>query len=248
MIRIKYIEEISPAKLAKEVKKHYDYEGDKFSARPFNRFRPVDSIWWCIPSKDWPAYKYGKFVIFKENDLMYLGFNVEKGLGQVYKFDHPNKHITDKSWLWEEFLSDIEASILDERLNEINQNLDNLFLEISFVPENSIKKSGDFDRLPNKIVYRYKSGDLIPKEKTTEMEYHKLNVLRNIDNLLDLVDYLKDNLKKDLNYFWIDFNIKVPFKIISEIEKEETLDIYQLDNLFLSYFDRWLRCGKENKF
>ena len=68
VIRIKYIEEISPAKLAKEIKKHYDYEGDKFSARPFNRFRPVDSIWLCIPSKDWLSYKYGKFVMFKEND------------------------------------------------------------------------------------------------------------------------------------------------------------------------------------
>jgi len=243
VFKIRKIDFYSPAKLAKEVKKYYDAEGDKFSARPFNRFRPVDSIWWCIPSKDWPAYKYGKFLFFKKNDLVYLGFNVEKGLGQVYKFDHPNKHITDKSWLWEEFLSDIEKSILDEILNEINQNLDDLFLEISFVPENSIKKSGDFEKLPNKMIYKYKNGDLIPIEKNTEMEYQKLNVLRDIDNLYDLVDYLKDDLKEELNYFWIDFNIKVPFKTISEIENEEKLDIYQLDNLFLSYFERWLKCG-----
>jgi len=28
--------------------------------RPFNRFDPDVSLWWLVPSTEWPAFKYGK--------------------------------------------------------------------------------------------------------------------------------------------------------------------------------------------
>jgi hypothetical protein len=35
-------------------------EGRRYSPRPWNRFEPVNTDWWIVPSTDWPAYRYGK--------------------------------------------------------------------------------------------------------------------------------------------------------------------------------------------
>jgi len=42
--------------------KNRGYEG--FTARPWNYFKPDTTIWWLVPSTDWPSYKHGKIILY----------------------------------------------------------------------------------------------------------------------------------------------------------------------------------------
>ncbi len=53
----------------------------KFTMRPWNQYRPENTIWWLVPTTQWPAYAFGKAVIFREPDnRLFYGLVVEKGL------------------------------------------------------------------------------------------------------------------------------------------------------------------------
>lgn len=34
---------------------------DEMTPRPFNRYEPGQTIWWLVPTKEWPAFKFGKY-------------------------------------------------------------------------------------------------------------------------------------------------------------------------------------------
>jgi hypothetical protein len=47
-----------------------------FIARPYNRFESYSSLWWLVPSNEWPAFKFGKLFF----DLSNLGTNKDASL------------------------------------------------------------------------------------------------------------------------------------------------------------------------
>ena len=70
------------------------------TSRPWNMHSPADTLWWLLKSTDWPAYEHGKLVFsFAKDDarrrllgmndsvlgldMIFAGFNVEKGYGSV---------------------------------------------------------------------------------------------------------------------------------------------------------------------
>lgn len=57
--------------------------GEGLTARPFNRFEPADSIWWLVPSAEWPAFQYNKIFVnpAKGADKYEVGLYLEKGHG-----------------------------------------------------------------------------------------------------------------------------------------------------------------------
>jgi hypothetical protein len=82
----------------------------------------MDTLWWLVPSTDWPAYRHGKFVfsLAKDSprkalaglnnslikaDKIFAGLNVEKGYGHVATevdatLKRKTTQIIDNDWLW----------------------------------------------------------------------------------------------------------------------------------------------------
>ena len=65
-------------KFTAELQKHL---GEGLTARPFNRFEPVDSIWWLVPSAEWPAFQYSKIFVnpLSATNKYEVGLYLEKG-------------------------------------------------------------------------------------------------------------------------------------------------------------------------
>lgn len=76
-------EAATPRELCDDVKDVCAGEFNTLTARPWNRFEPDASLWWLVPSTDWPAYRYGKlyFDWLDKNDfsVMSCGLHVERG-------------------------------------------------------------------------------------------------------------------------------------------------------------------------
>jgi hypothetical protein len=88
--------------------------GERYSPRPYNRFSPDDTVWWLVPSTDWPAFRYAKlFFDSRPEDVpggakgIYCGVNVEKGLSLKVKDFYPNELIQSFQWAWERFTTRI---------------------------------------------------------------------------------------------------------------------------------------------
>lgn len=76
----------------------------ELTARPWNRFEPLNTEWWLIPSTEWPAYRHGKFFFKtrnKDRDL-YCGLFVEKGLDPSIAVAFPTgkRLVMDNTWTW----------------------------------------------------------------------------------------------------------------------------------------------------
>jgi hypothetical protein len=80
----------------------------KLTPRPWNMYQAEDTLWWLVPSGDWPAYQHGKlaFSLAKddgrkallgindsvlETETIFAGLNVEKGYSEAAVFVNPAK-------------------------------------------------------------------------------------------------------------------------------------------------------------
>src|SRR5208282_1908678 len=98
-----------------------DIASVKLTPRPYNRFAPDETIWWLVPSGEWPAFKFGKLFFEPRADRMpggspesiYFGFYVEKGLSPVVGNIYPRSWIMDEEWFWDEFLGQLESGLPD---------------------------------------------------------------------------------------------------------------------------------------
>ena len=85
----------------------------KLTARPFDIFRPDETVWWLIPSTDWPAFKFGKLFFDPKlptgtvnPDSVFSGFYIEKGLGSALSAidGYDPSWIMGHDWLWRTFV------------------------------------------------------------------------------------------------------------------------------------------------
>lgn len=97
----------------------------RLAARPFNRFEPENTIWWLVPSTEWPAFKYGKYFVnqAKNSTQFEVGFYLEKGHGseilQVYGDSKGNRaQILDETWEWQRLI-DHDLQQLQEKFEAV---------------------------------------------------------------------------------------------------------------------------------
>jgi len=216
------------------------------TARPWNRFDPDNTIWWLVPSKDWPAYKYGKLFFdsrknnftLKKNEV-YCGFYIEKGLG-VKDFYH-NSLIIDKEWLWGEFIKSLPQVVLPDKSI--------LTIKASYMPDRII--SSDPQELQEQkerlavglISFTVKEGSslsLLKEEiKSTDPEisnyFHKIAESKNIKDLIDLLLEIPNN-----DWIWVDLYTGHFF---SENDKISIKEIWEK---YLSLWKPWLRKATKN--
>jgi hypothetical protein len=98
--------------------------GKRLVARPWNRYVPENSTWYLIPSSDWPAYRYGKFLLTPWAEL-FCGFYVEKGLGKITESAYPEyrKHgfTMDATWYWNHFAQEYVSPAFQTAANQVSQ-------------------------------------------------------------------------------------------------------------------------------
>ena len=91
----------------------------KLTPRPYNRFTPDDTIWWLVPSSEWPAYRFGKLffeprverILGRSSGSIYFGFYVEKGLSPVVGQIYPPTWVMHADWFWTEFLDRLHSGL-----------------------------------------------------------------------------------------------------------------------------------------
>src|SRR2546426_6795515 len=107
---------MTPRALAYEIKRLTP----GLSARPWDRHRPDDSLWWLVPSAVWPAYWHGKLIFDRRRARageLFAGLNVEKGFGDVAAAVFPavrrKKQLLAHDWVWHRLIRPAGARALD---------------------------------------------------------------------------------------------------------------------------------------
>lgn len=131
--------------------------------RPFNRFDVEKSMWWIVPSKVFPAYRFGKYMIDESEDGTFsVGIHIEKGL--EHAVDYKKNLILDDEWVWHEFIQAVGNGKVEEILLSISDRMKDA-VEISILV--CIPKAEE------KLSYSLENGRFI-NQATKEVEDIKL--------------------------------------------------------------------------
>jgi hypothetical protein len=82
------------------------------TVRPYNRFEPLSTLWWLVPSIEWPAFRFGKLFfealnsVADNRDSLYCGFSIEKGLSGAATAFYPSNLLIDSRWTWQRLVGD----------------------------------------------------------------------------------------------------------------------------------------------
>lgn len=208
------------------------YEG--FTARPWNYFKAETTLWWLVPSTEWPSYKYGKLVLYRTKEGYRFGFHIEKGIselaGQMRSSEDARKLCVKPDWAWNDFLSDLSSGIFEGKLKEISESA-KLPLRISLQASNVI---GEYDPYSEKIeglesdhtmAFEYENG--VFKILQDELK----GVMRKFGNVDKLTDLMSVFQEKDMEWLWIDMFVT------AEVEITNKTYISELALTFVKYYN-----------
>jgi hypothetical protein len=140
------------------------------TARPWNLHAAADTLWWLVPSTEWPAYRYGKFAFSLAKDAprkellgiddsllavdtVFAGFNFEKGYGTVatnvnLALRRKPAQILDSKWLWLELTDGPGAAQFSRTLASAASNAEvYLYVVSSYVHDRDSDVHADHDAL-----------------------------------------------------------------------------------------------------
>jgi hypothetical protein len=214
----------------------------KFTARPYNRYAPENSLWWLIPEADWPAYKYGKVTISEERSgELFCGINIEKAIGYeaaaCYQSKRAQKLIMDSEWCWYDFLKDLEGGGIARAMDIIQGNTNGLILHFS-LSGHIIDDPALFDPYSesgygDQIIWDYDNGNLTTITQPKNFFYP----LKNIEKMSDLAEALiKIN---ELSWLWIDFYAGVIIENHATPESDKIKHYYNGYKLWQEIIEPW---------
>jgi len=176
--------------------------------QPWNRFERENTRWWLVPSSDWPAYHHGK-VSFdptdKEANVLYCGFDVEKGFAPIVSEAYPStrqrKLLLRDSWTWHSFMTDLVGGEVDEVVEEVaHRTGQSLILEFRAAYASA---PDDFDpqaRLGTKIVFEISGTELAAVgSEGEEWRFQPVGSCTKLAHLSDCIHSISD-----LDWIWID--------------------------------------------
>ena len=224
--------------LANEVKEYLNTEKKKYTARPFNRFTPENSVWWIIPGSDWPAYKYGKYMFRRDKNIIYVGLNIEKGYGKKLSGMVSNNAIMTDEWIWHDFMESACQGELDKTIEILDQKTaSDVHILMGFGEFNKVDEESDYyaDVYPNNITYILKQDTIKVQNKERQMKPDIFEELKQAESFQEAFKIMSKI--EGLSYFWVDFFVGVSFKISNNGEP----DIFKLDNQVLSVLKKWVK-------
>jgi hypothetical protein len=117
----------------------------KYSPRPYNHFNPDDTLWWLVPSVEWPAFKYAKlFFQSRPEELpigtkgVYCGLWVEKGLDIKVREFYPKDLIQTALWEWERIITSLAVHFPAIQMSQF------LTVALSYIPPGGVDSVESF--------------------------------------------------------------------------------------------------------
>lgn len=202
--------------LAQRLHKTLETKHKRYTLRPFNRFDVEKSMWWIIPSKAYPAYKYGKYMVDEGNDDTFLvGIHIEKGLEKA--LDYKKNLMIDDSWVWYEFIEAVKNGEEKEILLNIHEEMkDTVQIGILVdVPESN-----------EQLNYKLQEGRFINQDK------------QKAEDIKLIPDWI--NSFPQIEWFWVDFYITFTFKKLNQATEGE-LNEYDIVKKLLEPLKKWIR-------
>lgn len=158
--------------------------GEGLTARPFNRFEPADSIWWLVPSAEWPAFQYNKIFVnpAKGADKYEVRLYLEKGHGSNILLVEGDKlsnrvQVMTNDWGWMKLNKDNDelATVVDSmQLAGANPKVR---LEVEpFSPERAAENY-DGEKQKIRLTYDYTGTAINLVDKTDTINDPKLRGL-----------------------------------------------------------------------
>lgn len=204
-----------------ELKKYgYKY----FTARPWNYYKPDTTLWWLVPSTQWPSYKYGKIYVSSSNGTYEIGLNVEKGIGpiagQMLPYRTAQKLCIQDDWIWHRFLEDLKSDKLHtilERISREKKKPLTVLIQASTI-EDKDSRAQEFEglELNNRISFQFNNGVLTCLKDEAKGELRKYDYINSLESLVDLFE------AKDMEWFWIDLYI---YFVVDETEMDQSIDL-----------------------
>lgn len=177
----------------------------------------LKNLWWgIIPSKVYPAYRYGKYMGDEGNDDTFLvGIHIEKGVGKA--LDYKKNLMFDDYWMWHEFIEAVKSGEVEEILLNIHEKMRNAVqIEILVdVPESN-----------KQLNYKLQDGRFINQDK------------QKAEDIKLIPDWI--NNFPQIEWFWVDFYITFTFRKLNEPSKDEITE-YEIVRDLLEPFEGWIK-------
>lgn len=207
---------------------------DGFTIRPWNMFKPETTLWWLIPSTEWPAYKHGKIAIFREGTKISVGLHVEKGVsstaGQILPPKRAATLCTGPDWIWHAFLADLKSGAFEAKINRISQAAGKplrIIVQASYV-------TGDYEpyaellegqETENTVSFLFENERLEDHPAGAKGEMRYIEKIRTLPDLATLFE------SKDMEWFWIDLFVVI------EVDEEEIEELKKYADLFVEGYE-----------
>ncbi|MBF8983008.1 hypothetical protein IZY60_05620 [Lutibacter sp. B2] len=231
---------------ARSLATHLNYGQKRFSPRPWNKNIPEDTLWWVVPSNEWPAYRYGKYVLFNDRGYTFCGLHVEKGLGENVALYYPNTikkgWIMKNDWMWHKFIDDISNNKISQTIQQLqkyNNEKPNLLVRGGLVVDPS-----DFDPHAPKsdeIWFEFDNDKLEITE--VKLPSRVISNLLDAKSLSDIPKILSTMDRDELGCIWIDFHILAKFKTINTNEEYNLSSLMDCNKLYknvLALLKQWV--------
>jgi len=189
--------------------------------RPWQIYEPTDTLWWLVPSTDWPAYRHGKFVFslakdsprkalvgvnnsLIEADKMFAGLNVEKGYGHVAtevdaSLKRKATQIMDNDWLWFTLVDGNGPTRFSKLLAAVSATEKlHLYVVSSYAHDRESTVQPERDA----VMFSCHSAGI----NAVLHNHFPIGVLRGIHKTTDFIT-LADRLKTIDDYHWVDIYV-----------------------------------------
>ena len=214
--------------IAHKIQSYYDYRDKPFVARPYNRYKAAETVWWIIPSNEWPAHKLAKFIIYEEDEKIYFGFNVEKGYGENLGIGLAQKHTLSPDWSWHSFNENLKSGKIDEVIKVINKKINKKVKIKLAVGVFNPGSDNSEEKYSNKISFEKNNGKVFNFNNDLQSGYS--DNLQNLNFVNSMADLHHKITEESLDFYWLDFIISVGY------EKDEIKD----DNNFFDQIHKML--------
>jgi hypothetical protein len=242
MKRLQYTGQRSTARQAYEL---LNSPSARYSPRPWNQFKPDDTLWWVVPSTQWPAYKYGKYVFWRDGEKIQCGLVIEKGFGTTVQAAFPSVQkkgfLLEPDWMWNKMIKDMQSETAMQILGRIQESPICISINASLAQDPS-----DYDPFAPKmkvenIEFEFVDGGL--KLISYDFSDGSLEMLQTVKSLSELAEALITNPAAD--WIWYDFFITLPFKRAEDnILDADAIDANQLLHI-LEPLEQWIGLNVE---
>jgi hypothetical protein len=189
----------------------------KYTLRPWNRFEVEKTMYWIIPSTEYRAYKYGKYIVFQDNkeDCYAVGLHIEKGCEK--SIDGNVDLLISSDWAWHMFIESLSKGEVEGTLLKIGEDVNEKV---------NVEVSVEVSEINLNRMLRLSDECFIDAETKEKVELCSLKTW--IENI------------KGIEWYWVDLYVIYKFNR-NIFEKDKEFGDYYIVNRLLEPLEKWVR-------